>query len=64
MSNIPNCEPFRKIEIAEVDYLGRYQLGRKTKGSEDKRGIFKELPHSRCMFSTSGSKEKREDNKF
>ena len=23
-----------KIEIAEVDYIGRYQLGRKTKGSE------------------------------
>ena len=58
-SNIPNCEPFRKIEIAEVDYIGRYKLGRRTKGSEEKKGIFTGLPDSRCMFSISFPKEKR-----
>ena len=35
VSNILNCEPFREIEIAEVNYFGWYQLGRKTKGSEE-----------------------------
>ena len=58
-SNIPNCEPFRKIEIAEVDYLGRYPLGKKTKGSQEKMGIFTGLPDSRCIFSTSVPKENR-----
>ena len=28
-----------QIEITEVDYLGRYQLGSKSKGSEEKAGI-------------------------
>ena len=58
ISNISNCEPFREIEIAEVDYLGRYQLGIKTKGSEEKMGVFTALPDSRCMFYTSVSKKK------
>ena len=49
----------RKIEIAEVDYIGRYKLGRRTKGSEEKIGIFTGLPDSRCMFSISFPKEKR-----
>ena len=31
VSNILNCEPFREIEIEEVNYFGWYQLGRKTK---------------------------------
>ena len=35
----PNCEPLRETEITEVDYLGRYQLGSKRKGSEEKAGI-------------------------
>ena len=47
ISHIPNWEPFREIQITEVDYLGRYQLGRKTEGSEEKAGIFTGLPHSR-----------------
>ena len=59
ISNISNCEPFREIEIAEVDYLGRYELGIQTKGSEEKMCIFIGLPDSRCMFSTSVPKEKR-----
>ena len=54
-----NCEPFRESEIAKVDYFGWCQLGRNTKGSEGKMGIFTLLPHSGCMFSTSVPKEKR-----
>ena len=37
--NITNCELLREIEIIEVDYLGRYHVGRKTKGSEEEAGI-------------------------
>ena len=59
ISNILNCEPFRESETAKVDYFGWYQLGWKTKGSEEKMGIFTLLPHSRCMFSTSVPKENR-----
>ena len=59
ISNILNCEPFRESEIAKVDYFGWYKLGRKTKGLEEKKGIFTLLPHSRCMFFTSVPKEKR-----
>ena len=59
ISNIPNCELSRKIEVAEVDYIGRYKLGRKTRGSQEKMGIFLGLPDSRCMFSTSVPKEKK-----
>ena len=40
MSNIPDCKPLRETEITEVDWLGRYQLGSKSKGSEDKAGIY------------------------
>ena len=47
------------MEIAEVDYIGRYPLGGKTKGSEERMGIFTGLPNSRCMFSRSVPKEKR-----
>ena len=47
------------MEIAEVDYLGRYPLGKKTKRSQEKMGIFTGLPDSRCIFSTSVPKEKR-----
>ena len=59
ISDILNCEPFTETEIAVVDYLEWYQLGRKPKGSEKKMGIFTGLPHSKCMFSTSVPKEKR-----
>ena len=54
-----NCEPFRESEIANINYFGWYQLGRKTKGSEENMAIFTLVPHSRCMFSTSVSKEKK-----
>ena len=50
ISNIPNCEPLREIKVAE--------LGIKTKGSEEKMGVFTGLPDSRCMFYTSVSKER------
>ena len=40
ISNFLNCEPFRESEIAKVDYFGLYELGRKTKGSEEIMGIF------------------------
>ena len=59
ISNILKCEPFRESEIAEVDYFGLYELGRKTKGSEENMAIFTLLPHSRCIFSTLVPKEKR-----
>ena len=58
ISNILNCEPFRESEIEKVDYFGWYELGSKTKGSEENMAIFTLLPHSRCMFSTSVPKEK------
>ena len=39
-SNVPNCKPLRETEITEVDYLGRYLLGSKSKGLEEKAGIY------------------------
>ena len=57
---IANCESLREIKVAEVDCLGLYQLGIKTKGSEEKMGVFTGLPDSRCMFYTSVSKERGE----
>ena len=39
-SNVPNCKPLRETEITEVDYVGRYQLGSKSKGLEEKAGIY------------------------
>ena len=40
ISNVPNCKPLRETEITEVDYLGRCQLRSKSKGSEEKAGIY------------------------
>ena len=53
ISNIPNCKPFRKIEIAEVDYVGRYQWGG---GGEDYQIPEVCFPHQ--------YQKKREDIKF
>ena len=40
ISNVPNCKPLRETEITEVDYLGPYQLGSESKGSEEMAGIY------------------------
>ena len=60
ISNIPNCEPLREIEITGLDLLGRCQLRRKTKGSQEKAGIFTGLQHSRCIVMLQFCKEKEE----
>ena len=40
MSNIPDCKLLRETELTEVDYLGRCQLGSKSKGSVEKVGMY------------------------
>ena len=59
-SNVPNCKPLRETEITEVDYLGRYQLGSKSKGLEGKAGIyFSRISTFQMNVFHISSKEKR-----
>ena len=48
-----------KVKFQKKIILSDINIGRKTKGLEEKMGIFTLLPLSRCMFSTSVPKEKR-----
>ena len=60
----PNCKPLRETKITEVDYLGRYQIGSKCKGSEEKAGIyFHSISAIQMNVSTSVPK-KRDDSRF
>ena len=64
ISNVPNCKPLRETEITEVDYLGRYQLGSKCKGSEEKAGIYFHRISTFQMNVFHIIAKTRDDNRF
>ena len=64
ISHILNCEPFREIEMAEIDHLGWYQLVRKTRGCEEKMFFFSQDYHIGDVCFPHQYPKKREDNKF
>ena len=63
ISNIINFKPFRESEIAKVNYFGWYQLGRKTKGSEEKL-VFSHCYHIPGVCFPHQCPKKRKDDEF
>ena len=60
----PNCKPLRETKITEVNYLGRYQIGSKCKGSEEKAGIYFHRISAIQMDVSTSVPKKRDDSRF